>query len=127
MDFASLLEIELSEEEITLDSFIRKVRKFNSLDLALVELPSEYIDFYSNNERNLNKQLKKLKLLESSESPGYVGFSYADTTTRKKIKYKGEIIVIEWDNENKVWIPWVSKRSIVQALRYGKSLIDDLE
>jgi len=115
------------EEGITLSTFVQKVSQYSTLDLALAELPSEYIDFYSSNERLLNKQLKKLNLLESAESMGYTGMSPTEETVRKKIKYKGEILILEWDADSSVWIPLVAKRSIVQALKLGRVMIDNIK
>jgi len=126
MDFKEILTSEANEEVLDLGSFVRAVQQYNSLDLALADLPSEYLEFYSHNEKKLKKPLTRLNLLESAEDPGYLGYSPSVKTVRKKIKYKGEIIVIEWDNEYSVWIPLVSKRSIVQALKYGKDLIDKM-
>lgn len=124
MDFKEILTSEANEGVLDLGTFVRAVQQYNSLDLALADLPSEYLEFYLHNEKNLKKPLTRLNLLESAEDPGYLGYSPSVKTVRKKIKYKGEIIVIEWDNEYSVWIPLVSKRSIVQALKYGKDLID---
>ena len=126
MDFKEILTSEANEEVLDLGSFVRAVQQYNSLDLALADLPSEYLEFYSHNEKKLKKPLTRLNLLESAEDPGYLGYSPSVKTVRKKIKYKGEIIIIEWDNEHSVWIPLVSKRSIVQALKYGKDLIDKM-
>lgn len=126
MDFKAILASEVNEGVLDLSSFVRAVQQYNSLDLALADLPSEYLEFYSHNEKKLKKPLTRLNLLESAEDPGYLGYSPTNNTVRKKIKYKGEIIVIEWDSEYSVWVPLVAKRSIVQALKYGKELIDKI-
>ena len=124
MKFTDIIQEKKENKKLTVDSFIQDVSKYNSLDLALLELDSIYAEFYSDNEKILKKPLSKLNLYESSETSNYLGVSYAQKTIRKKIKYKGEIILIEYDAENNVWIPWVATRSIVQAIKMGKAQID---
>ena len=119
--FRDILE---KEEELDDAKFIRKVSNFSSLDLALVELEDEYIEYYARNEKRLDRSLKRLHLKEGTEDPGYLGMSRPDETIRKKIKFKGEILILEWDNNNRVWIPLIAKRTIVGALKYAKTLVE---
>ena len=118
---------EAKETKITLDSFLEKVSKFPSLDKALTELDSKYLEFYMNNQKQADKSLKKLNIHENTaETPGYSGFAAPQATIYKKIKYRGEIMVIKYDNELRLWIPLPAFRSIVQAMAYSKNLIDTL-
>lgn len=118
----------IEENNISNSSFLLTVSKYSSLDDALIDLPSEYLDYYANNQKTLEKSLKRLKLLEnySPEAPNDVGFSRSKLKIIKKIKYKGEIGILTWDPDVGVWVPRIGKRSIVAALKYLRAEIDDL-
>ena len=114
-------------EKITMDIFLDKVSKFSSLDQALVELDQAYLEFYMNNQKKADKSLKSLNIHEATaETPGYAGFAAPQATIYKKIKYRGEIMVLKYDDELRLWIPLPAFRSIVQAMSYSKNLIDNL-
>ncbi len=122
-----IVESELEERtKITPELFIMKASAYHNLDLALGELPEEYIQYYFDNERLVNKSLKKQGLLEAegAEDQGYIGWQAPVKKKVKKIKYKGDVIQLEYDPDNGTWIPNVSFRSVTAALRYGKFLAD---
>ncbi len=125
---AILEETTTIHENITIDSFVNHVVKIGSLEDALSQLDDENIQFYSDNERIINKTLKKHGINEtwnSSEAPGYAGWSGAKDFKFKNIKYKGEIITLEWDPELSTWQPTIRMRSVIHALKYGKKLVDE--
>jgi uncharacterized protein YihD (DUF1040 family) len=119
----------INESKVTLKQFLQAVNSYSNLDDALENLPEEYIEFYLNNMNNkdLNKNLKKLKLIEAED------FEVYDTRTTtvspqidkfKKIHYKGEYIILKYD-PRWGWIPAMTFRSITQATKYIKKLADD--
>ena len=119
-------------ESLDIEKFLAKVSKYDSLDDALLSLPDSYIEFYFKNSKLLNKSLKNMGLVESitPENPGYVGWSptpQGTETTYKNIKYKGNIITLEYNPELRTWFPQVRFRSVTQALKYAKSLVDDID
>lgn len=126
--------IETKNNNISLDSFLLDVSSYNTLDEALEELDDIYLEFYSNNQNQLDKALKKMNMLETeaglgegAESPGELGWSPdADNIRYKTIKYKGELITLVWDPVLRTWFPTIRFRSVVAALKYGKSLVNDL-
>ena len=124
MNFKEILSEQINERALDDELFLLKVSNFSSIEDALTKLGNEYIEYFSKHEKRLKKPLSKLNLLESAETAGHLGFARPEETVTKKIKYKGEIILVTWDNINAVWVPEVAKRSIVQALRYGKFLVD---
>jgi uncharacterized protein YihD (DUF1040 family) len=118
----------INESKVTLNQFLQAVNSYSSLDDALENLPDDYIEFYLNNMNNkqLNKNLKKLKLIEAD-------FEIYNTQTLgtspqsgkyKKINYKGEYIILKYDDRYG-WIPAMSFRSISQATKYIKKLADE--
>ena len=125
MLFKEVLSQEISDRVLDDELFLQEVSKYSTLEEALSILDDEYVGYYSTNEKSLTLSLKKLDLIESVEQPGYLGFARPDEKVIKKIKYKGEILLIEYDTDNQVWVPSVAKRSIVQAIRYAKFLVDD--
>jgi len=118
-------EIRNIQEKITIPSFIDAVRKWGSLDQALINLNSKYIEFYLKNETSLKKAIKALNE-DSSESPGYVGQSRTEDDVVKIIKYKGQLLRLQFDADTRHWLAIPAFRSIVQALRYGKDQIDEI-
>ncbi len=126
--FRNIIETHINEEKITISSFLTKIAQYSTLDQALVELPEEYLEFYFNNEKLLQKSLKKLHLTEASrEDPGYLGWAPPEEKIHKNIKYKGNIITLEWDSELKTWFPQVRFRGITESVKYAKKLVNDWE
>ncbi len=120
--------IERKKHKITLETFLLDVSNYSTLDDAFEELPEEYAEFYINNSTKLNKALKNMHMLESAESPGETGWSPSvDTMKYKTIKYKGSLITLEWNPELRTWLPTIRMRSIVGALKYAKSLVDNID
>jgi hypothetical protein len=123
MSFKSIL----TEGKISIKDFIIAVNSYTNLDQALEELPDEYVEFYLKNINNkqLNKELKKLKLVEDYEVYDKRTTTDDPTNNRfKKINYKGEYIILTWD-QRYGWIPQVSFRSIAKATKYIKKLADE--
>jgi hypothetical protein len=116
----------LEKEKLSIEQFLKDVNAYNSLDLALSELPSEYLEFYLKHEKILNKSLAKTGLLESAENPGYLGWSPSLEKKIKTVKYKGQILHLIYDPETSTWQAIPGFRSVVQALKYGKQLIDEI-
>ena len=116
--------IEKQNKNITINSFIEKIKKYQSLEQALIELPQEYLEFYVNNEKEISKAVKRL--FESQETQGYLGYAPPQETKTKVIKYKGQLIHLKWDDDSKNWVPMVAFRNILSAVRYGKKLVDEI-
>jgi len=129
MGFKNIInEIELNEKaKVTMDSFLSHIGKYNTLDAALEELPSEYLEFYSNNTKALSKAIHNMFEEYSPEGPGDIGQAKTETKTIKKIKYKGELFTLVFDPEIGSWQAIPAFRSITQALKYGKAQIDDVK
>ncbi len=117
--------IQEKKDIITIDSFISAITQYKSLDQALTELPETYINYYVQNQKSIDKALKNLDLSESAESPGYAGWSRTDDIVHKTIKYKGELLILTYDPSIGSWSAIPQFRSVVQALKYGKQLIDN--
>jgi len=118
-------------KNISIDTFLSKVDEYSSVDVALAELPAEYLEFYAKNEKKLLKALKKLGLAESNEAyspetPGYLGWSKDDEKKIKTIKYKGNLIHLIWDPEVGTWMPFIGFRSVTGALKYAKTLVENV-
>ncbi len=131
MDFSEIiLEQEIEEnKKITPEMFVLKASEYHSLDLALEELSDDYIQYYFDNQRLVDKALRSQGLIEAAgaEDPGYLGWQPSKTKKTKKIKYKGEIIQLEYNPENGTWVPNVAFRSVTNALKFGKLLADMVE
>ena len=120
-------------KNISIDTFLSKVDEYSSVDVALAELPAEYLEFYAKNEKKLLKALKKLGLAESMDedytspgSPGYLGWSKDDERKIKTIKYKGNLLHLIWDPEVGTWMPFIGFRSVTGALKYAKTLVENV-
>lgn len=121
--------IEQKLNDISMDSFLLDVTSYSSLDEAFENLSDAHLNFYTDNQDIIEKALYNMNfdIVESSEDPGYTGWSPdTDEVKYKTIKYKGNIITLVWEPELRTWFPTVRFRSIVQALKHGKSQIDDL-
>ena len=117
------------KEKVTLKDFINKVRSFNDIDTALASLDDNYIEFYmlNINNKKLKKELQKLNLLEDYEEliRGFNRYVPDDTQKIvKKIKYKGQYLVLTYDKELQLWFPSIQFRSITTALKYIKKTAD---
>ena len=113
--------------KITLDSFIDIIYTYGTLDQAILDLDDDMLQFYSDNFKVIDKLLIKHKLVEdyaSPETPGYLGWARAKDDKIKNIKYKGNIISLQWDTELATWQPTVRFRSVTESLKYGKMLVD---
>ena len=120
-------------QNISVDTFLSKVDEYSSVDVALAELPAEYLEFYAKNEKKLQKALKKLGLAESMNedyaspgSPGYLGWSKDDEKKIKTIKYKGNLLHLIWDPKIGTWMPFIGFRSVTGALKYAKTLVENV-
>jgi uncharacterized protein YihD (DUF1040 family) len=119
----------IKESKINLKEFLKSVNSYSNLDDALEHLPEEYIEFYLNNMNNkqLNSSLKKLKLQEDFEDLTDLTRTLGTSPKEdkyKKIHYKGEYIVLKYD-DRWGWMPAMTFRSIVQATKYIKKLVDE--
>ncbi len=120
---------ELEESKITVDSFVQSVENMGGLDQALEGLDDDELQFYSDNQRGLDRILQKRGLMEmeeafitSPEARGYVGWSRPLELKVKSINYKGDIISLEFDPDLGTWQPSMRFRSVTKALKYGKML-----
>ena len=115
-------------KNITLDTFLTKVSDYSTVDDALTDLPAEYLEFYADNEKSLQKTLKKLGLVEAytPEAPGYAGWAKDEKKRIKSIKYKGNLIHLIWDPEIGTWMPFIGFRSVTSALKYAKTLVSNV-
>ncbi len=120
--FREEIKVKPIDESISIDSFLDAAQIYNSIDDALSNLPGKYLQFYLDNERVLNKSLHSI--FEGTES-GYLGWGTPEQNVIKKIKYKGEILILEYDNKSHLWDSYVGYRSIVKALKQGKDIIDN--
>ncbi len=124
--FRDIIDVDIEiNEKITIDSFVSDIEDLGSLDVVLDSLDDESLQFYSDNEKQIDKLLKRRNLSENWNSPedsGYAGWSPSDKRKVKTIKYKGDIISLEWDPELATWQPSVRFRSVTKALKYGKIL-----
>ena len=126
--FRDIIEkgIEIDEAKITMDSFVISVENMGGLDQALEGLDDDEIQFYSDNQRAIDRVLSKRGLLEAEglhpESPGYLGWSRPSKLKTKNVKYKGNIISLQFDPDLGTWQPTMRFRSVTQALKYGKML-----
>ena len=113
-------------EETNIKTFIKNIKKYKDLDTALLKLPDEYTEFYLKNINNkeLNKQLKKLNLVEDMEQSKNQTLGTSPTPGKfKKLHYKGHYLVLKYD-EDLGWIGTPSFRDITSTLRYVKKLAD---
>jgi len=124
------------QDDITLDSFITEVSKFDSLDEALIELPSMFMEFYINNQVSADKLIMNFNInpgqdsgilttMGEAETQGTTVWTTAGDETTKVIKYKGEVIVLRYTTESGVWVPTIGFRNIIKGLRYAKTKIDE--
>jgi len=123
MSFNSII----SETRISTDSFLIKVGEYSTFEDALVNLPDEYLEFYLKNEKKLKRPLSRIINMDenwSAEGPGDVAQSKDSTKKVKTIKYRGQLFHLVWDPEIGSWSVIPGFRSITQALRYGKELVD---
>jgi hypothetical protein len=117
----------LNEKKITMDSFVLDVKALGGIENAILVLDDDHLQFYSDNERAIDKLLRKYHLDESYnniDDIDYLGWSKTSELKFKTIKYKGYLITLEWDPELATWQPTVRMRSVTNALRYGKELVD---
>ncbi len=131
-------------EGVSMQSFINSVKKYNTIDDALIHLSDENIEFYllNINSRELNNLLKKNKikslqetclqetcLQESGITLGMAPHlpaspSEPKQTIFKNLKYKGQYITLEYNPELQSWFPTLRFRSIITALKYIKKQVD---
>jgi len=122
-------QIQLDEsQKLTVDGFINKAEKYKSLDDALEKLPDEYISFYLDNVNQIEKLMETYTgfdvdiLAEGPEELGALGTRREPgEVIYKKIKYKGEIIVLVYQFD--VWTVYPAFRSITKAIKYGRDQI----
>ena len=124
---------ELEESKITVDSFVLSVENMGGLDQALEELDDDELQFYSDNQKQIDRLLQKRGLMEvievmeaiaSPENRGYLGWARPLELKTKNIKYKGDIISLEFDPDLGTWQPTMRFRSVTKALKYGKMLAE---
>lgn len=118
--FKDIIKDTIIQEEITLDSFLLAVDEYLTFDDALVDLDESYFQFYIDNEDILNKSLKL------SEADLTIGMSPTEEVRYKTVKYKGNFITLVYDPDLHSWFPTIRFRSIIPALKYGKSLADSI-
>ena len=111
------------------ETFIQDVSLYRSLDEALTELGEEYASFYLQNEKRILTSLNMLNIpksiTESAETGDVQWGGNKDEVIIKKIKYKGEIIILMFDPKMAAWVTIPAFRNVVNALKYGRSLIDE--
>jgi len=118
-----------SKNDISLSDFIESVSSYNNIDDALYHLDDKYAEFYIKNINNkkLQKELKKLKLLENwnteINADQNLGMSPKPEKI-KKIHYKGHYIVLKFD-PNVGWVPYISFKNVTKSLQFIKNLFDD--
>lgn len=128
--FKDALQNELFQEKqnhiLTIDEFVEAVLEYDTLDLALVNLDESYFQFYVDNQKIVDKTLRKVGLNESEpdDDKSTLGWSRPDKIVYKTIKYKGEYITLVFDPELGSWFPTIRFRSIIKAMKYGKELAD---
>jgi hypothetical protein len=112
-------------EDITLDAFMMHVKEYGTLDKALANLDDNHIQYYIDNEKLIHKTMQTMHLKESnSEDPGYTGYAPDfEEPVIKKIKYKGEVLMLIYRPDTGVWEPQIAFRSITTAMRYGRDII----
>ena len=115
---------ELNEKKVTISKFLKEIDAFDSLDDFLSNQPDNYLQFYLDNAKTLDKTLSKMNIKEATT----LGMSTGDSeeVTYKSIKYKGNFITLEYSPELGSWLPTVRFRSVVQALRYAKGVADSI-
>ena len=112
---------------VSMKDFIKAVNSYSNIDDALASLPDEYTEFYIKNINNkdLSKELKKLKLVEDWEySPDQTTQMSPQPGKFKRIHYKGDYIIMKY-TEGQGWTPYLTFRSISKALRFAKGLADE--
>ena len=122
----------LDESNLSMKEFIDQIKKFRNVDDALEKSPEAYTEFFIKNINNkkLSSELRKNNIQESDQD---YGLSPVSTTGSapvpgkiKKIRYKGDFIILKYDSALG-WIPNVSFRSITQALVYIKNVADEFK
>jgi len=109
------------KEKVDLTSFISKVENYGSLSVALEHLPDDYIEFYLKNEKLIDKALKRRGINEDAQIT-----NYGNPLTTRLIRYKNNLILLEKDNDLNVWKVRPIFKRLVDALKYGKSEIDEI-
>ncbi len=116
----------LIENEISMDSFVKKVQGYKTIDQALEKLGDDYVLYYLTNINN-KKLHKKLVLKEDDFTLGTsTQGATAGKPITKKLKYRGEYIVLVFDREIGAWFPSIQFRSITNALKYIRNQAKDL-
>ncbi len=118
-NFTSTINETIHETKITIISFLDAIKDYNTLE-EFLSTHDEYIQFYSDNERDLNITLKKLNITEAEETLGWSGGG----DKIKTIRYKGEFINLEYNHNLNSWLPTVRYRSVINALKQGKALFE---
>lgn len=118
--FKTVMTESVSEQELSLETFLEEVSCYTCLDEALYYSDNSYFQFYLENEDIISRNLVE------TEQPGYTGWSPSNKLAIKTIKYKGHILALEFDPELGTWQPTVRFRSVVNALKYGKTVIDNI-
>ncbi len=126
---STIKKIQEQKSKISIFDFVYAVNSYSNLDTALENLPNEYIEFYIKNMNNkaLNKELKKRKLIENYDwevMDRNLGMSPKPDKI-KKIQYKGNYIIFKFE-PGIGWVPNVSFRSISQATKFIKNLYDEI-
>ena len=115
----------IEESEISIEDIVLRIEHEGSITAALVDLSDDYIQFYFDNQKKIDKLLKKQGITEGAEDLGYLGtapdFEKAIT---KKIRYKGEIVLLIYHPDRGVWEPQISFRSVSDGMKYARKLID---
>ena len=106
---AFLDEIGYKKEEFN-ESCMSKEDFFNSYKEELTETHLQFI-------------LDNMELLEDNPMLG-VSRNNARENSTKYIHYKGNFISIDYDAEKGVWKPGIGFRSIIDALKFSKFLVD---
>ncbi len=127
----TLIENITINEKIKMSDFIKSVNSHSSLDDALENLPDEYIEFYlkNMNSKKLKSELQKLKLTEDEDyeiKQQQTLKTSPDSDKYKKIHYKGEFIILRYD-ERWGWVPQMAFRSITQASKFIKNIVDTFD
>ncbi len=127
----TLIENITINEKIKMSDFIKAVNSHSSLDDALENLPDEYIEFYlkNMNSKKLKSELQKLKLTEDKDyeiKQQQTLKTSPDSDKYKKIHYKGEFIILRYD-ERWGWVPQMAFRSITQASKFIKNIVDTFD
>ena len=123
MNFKTILQT----TPLDYETFLHSISAYRSLDEALTELGDEYALFYLQNEKRILASLDNLNIPEyiTESEIGDVQWADKNEVIIKKIKYKGEIIILMFDPKMSAWVTIPAFRNVVNALKYGRSLIDE--